>query len=305
VVQLFLGQVNMATDWETIFRNWASPPSQTEQTKCDNTLGIIRNAVNADRTLSQRNISVLAQGSYRNHTNVRADSDVDICVLCRDTFYYDLPDGMTSQDFSIGPATYLYPAYKDDLENALVSYLGRSAITRGNKAFDIHENTYRVDADVVACFDYHWYLKNRTYLEGTSFLTDQGVKTINWPEQNYANSNKKNDATERRFKALVRIMKNLRNAMADNGSSVAKNMPSYLIECLIWNVPNEGFGHSNYADDVRYVLVHLYNKTVKPEDCNEWGEINELKYLFRPPQSWTLKQANDFLVAAWNYVGFE
>jgi hypothetical protein len=286
----------MATDWEATFQNWASPPSQSEQTKCDNVLGIIRKAVNADQMLSQRNISVFAQGSYRNHTNVRADSDVDICVLCHDTFYHDLPDGMTSQDFSFSPATYLYPTYKNDLENALVSYLGRGAITRGNKAFDVHENTYRVDADVVACFDYRWYLKDRTYLEG--------VKIINWPEQHYANGIKKNDATGRRFKALVRIMKNLKNAMADNSSYVAKNMPSYLIECLVWNVPNEGFGHSNYAGDVRYVLAHLYNKTMKSEDCDQWGEINELKYLFRLSQPWTLKQTNDFLLAAWNYVGF-
>ena len=53
----------------------------------------------------------------------------------------------------------------------------------------------------------------------------------------------KNDATGRRFKAVVRILKRLRNEMVDNGHKVAGPIPSYLIECLIWNVPNEGFGH--------------------------------------------------------------
>jgi len=294
----------MTTDWETIFRNWASPPSQTEQTKCDNALGVIRKAVNADATLSNLNISVFAQGSYRNNTNVRTDSDVDICVLCYNTFFFDIPEGMERDDFAIAPATYDYTVYKNELWSALVSYLGNNAVTRGNKAFDVHENTYRVDADVVACFEYRYYRKNRTYLDGTSFLTDNGIRIVNWPQQNYDNGVAKNDTTGRRFKAMVRVLKNLRNFMADNGSYMAKSIPSYLIECLVWNVPNDGFGHSNYTDDVRYVLAHLYNKTIKSEDCNEWGEINELKYLFRPFQPWTLKQANDFLLAVWNYVGF-
>ncbi len=32
-----------------------------------------------------------------------------------------------------------------------------------------------VDADVVACFEYRYYQQNRSYLEGSSFLTDKDV----------------------------------------------------------------------------------------------------------------------------------
>jgi hypothetical protein len=212
---------------------------------------------------------------------------------------------MTRDDFHMTPATYSYAEYKNDLEDALVSYLGRRAVTRGNKAFDVHENTYRVDADVVACFEYRRYRNNGSYLEGTSFLTDKGITIINWPQQNYDNGVAKNEATSRRFKAVVRVLKNLRNDMAENGHSEAKVMPSYLIECLVWNVPNEGFGHYNIIDDVRYAIVYLYNNTQDFEKCEEWGEINELKYLFRTSQPWKHEQANDFLLAAWNYIGFK
>lgn len=295
----------MANDWETIFQNWAKPPSDTEQTRCDNVLGVVRNAISSSPALDNRRTTVFAQGSYRNRTNVRTDSDVDVCVLCRDTFFFDLPGGMTSEDFGIIPATYSYTKYKSDIEDALVSYLGRQAITRGNKAFDVHQNTYRVDADVVACFEYRRYSNNGSYLEGTSFETAKGIRVVNWPQQNYDNGVAKNEATSKRFKAVVRVLKKLRNEMDENGYSEAKVMPSYLIECLVWNVPNQGFGHYNITGDVRYAIVHLYNNTQDFEKCREWGEINELKYLFRTSQPWKREQVNDFLLAAWNHIGFE
>lgn len=72
-----------------------------------------------------------------------------------------------------------------------------------------------------------------------------------------------------------------------------------------WNVPNEGFGHDTYKADVRYVIAHLWNSTRTVDSCGEWGEINELKYLFRSEQPWTREQANTFLQAAWDYISFE
>jgi len=62
--------------------------------------------------------------------------------------------------------------------------------------------------------------------------------------------------------------------------------------------------HLTYTDMLRHVIADVYNKTVKDEDCSEWGEVNELKYLFRSQQHWTRQQANDFLVAAWKYMGY-
>jgi hypothetical protein len=93
--------------------------------------------------------------------------------------------------------------------------------------------------------------------------------------------------------------------MNEGAVGAAKPIPSFLNECLVWNVPNEGFGHDTYKEDVRYVIAHLWNNTRTVESCGEWGEINELKYLFRKAQPWTHEQANTFLQAAWTYIGFE
>jgi hypothetical protein len=252
---------------------------------------------------------VFAQGSYANRTNVREDSDVDICVLCKDTCFtdYTMSDGLSDAVFGHGTAVYPYPAFKNDVEAALKSYFGESAVTRGNKALDVRANTYRIDADVVACCEHLRYMgnpNNHYHLSGTQLIPDDGGTIINWPRQNYDNGVEKNDATGRRFKAVVRILKRLRNEMADAGHAAAEPIPSYLIECLAWNVPNEGFGHDMYKDDVRYALTHLWNQTRSEDSCKEWGEVNELKYLFREGQPWKREDTNLFLQAAWEYIGF-
>jgi tRNA nucleotidyltransferase (CCA-adding enzyme) len=89
---------------------WASSPSQTEQDKAERAERAIRNAIAASPTLSSRNVTAFAQGSYRNRTNVRAHSDVDVCVRCTDTYLYDLDAGqvITTVEPTFSPATYSF-----------------------------------------------------------------------------------------------------------------------------------------------------------------------------------------------------
>lgn len=299
----------MARDWEQTFRTWARPPSQTEDERCGNAESVVRNAIRAHVSFSTLNIQVFAQGSYRNGTNVKANSDVDICVRCMDYCFSTLDEGISDADTSLVDVSYTYREFKDEVEKALRSYLGRTAVTRGNKAFDLHENSYRVDADVVPTFEHRHYFRRLsgdvTYISGTELKPDNGGRIINWPEQNYRNATDKNQVTGERFKRIVRIFKQLRNEMADAGIPEAAPIPSYLIECLVWNVTNACFGNSLYTDDVRQALIHLYHATKADEGCSEWGEVNEIKYLFRPSQPWRRDQANAFVVAAWNYSELE
>ncbi|HUT29949.1 MAG TPA: nucleotidyltransferase [Sedimentisphaerales bacterium] len=295
----------MPRDWEAQFRDWAKPPGKTEQDRCDNAASAVRNAITQSEKLRTRNVSVFGHGSYRNNTNVRKDSDVDVGILCTDTLIPDLPPGMNRQDFQLSAPTYLYEQYKNEVERALVDYFGRPAVKRGNKAFDIHETRYHVEADVAAFFEHRRYLKDRTSLEGVALLTDKEKKRIiNWPEQHYKNGARKNTDTGTRFKSIVRVLKSLSNEMSAAGIQEA-GVPGFLIECLVWNVPNEHFQHSRYAADVRETLAFLFNNTLTHESCKEWAEVSELIYLFHPGQKWTWRQAHAFTSVAWDYVGFE
>ncbi len=295
----------MSFDWESKFSQWAKPPSNTEEQRCSSVISVIRNAIRRSAKLSNRSIEILVHGSYRNNTNVRQDSDVDIAIVCHDVFFYNLPEGFTEDDLNITPATYHYSTFKNEVGDALFSYLSHSAVSRGNKAFNIHENTYHVDADVAAFFDHRRYNSNGDYLSGVKLHPDKGGEVINWPEQHYSNGVSKNSATQRLYKRIVRIIKALCNEMSENRVAAASSIPGFLIECLVWNVPNNQFCGDSYINDTQRSLTFLFNNTMKDNDCNEWGEVSELIYLFRKSQKWSRSQAHAFLDAAWDYVGFK
>lgn len=299
----------MARDWESVFTTWSQGPSATEQQKAENAEHQIREAIKDSDKLKKRNIRVFTQGSYRNRVNVRRDSDVDIGVLCFDTYFDEYPDDNVKAQLaeSFIPATYHYSTFKSELEEALVARFGRASVTRGSKAFDIKANTYRVDADVVAFFEHRRYISATYYLSGVEMIPDDysPPRVKNWPEQQYQNGVTKNDQTFRRYKRITRVLKCLSNEMAANGIQSAKNAPSFLIECLAFNAKNECFNYSSFKPMVRHVIAALYNDTTTDEKCSEWGEVNELKYLFRGSQPWVRQGANQFLEDAWNYIGFE
>ncbi len=299
----------MSRDWESVFSTWAKGPSQTEQQKAENAEAQVRQAISASPKLKSRNIKVFTQGSYRNRVNVRKDSDVDIGVLCYDTYFPKYPDDNVKAilESSAEKATYTYAVFKNEIEEALVARFGRDAVTRGKKSFDIKANTYRVEADVAAFFEHRRYTSQYNYLSGVEMIPDNFKPPMvrNWPEQHYENGVAKNTNTSRIYKRIVRVFKTLSNEMAENGIESAKVVPSFLVECLVWNVPNGNFNGQTYKAIVRSALAHLFNETRTDQSCSEWGEVSELKYLFRPSQPWNRAQAHNFVSDAWDYIGYE
>ncbi|MBU3966172.1 MAG: nucleotidyltransferase [Euryarchaeota archaeon] len=297
----------MNAEWEETFKSWAQGPGKTEQEKCDNAESAIKKAIAAHPKLSGMDISVFAQGSYRARTNIRVDSDVDICVCLNSIAFSDYPAGKTDKDYGRVQSALEFSEFKNLVHKALIDRFGASSVRRGKKAFDVHANSYRVDADVIPAFEHRRYKSDGSdnYILGIAFKTDDGNLIKNWPKQTYDNGIEKNNATSRRYKRVIRILKNLRNTMQDDKVVAANNIPSFLIECLVWNAPNEGFNNDLYTADVRSVLANTFNKTLDETQCKEWGEVNELKYLFRSGQPWSREQAHSFLSAAWDYIGFE
>ncbi len=292
-----------------MFRGWAEPPSQSEIDKCDNAVSAIKKAIGANPRLSGMKIKIFPQGSYRARTNVKNASDVDVCVCLQTTFYPDYPNGNTKEYYGNTEGSILFSEFKSLVGNALVNHFGSQSVKRGNKAFDIHENTYRIDADVIAAFAHRRYASNGTNNwitpEGIAFMPDDNSGLIkNWPEQTYNNGVEKNTNTGKRYKPAIRILKKLRDKMQTENISETNNVASFLIESLVWNAPNNLFGNYLIENDIKAVLRHTYNMTLNESGCKELGEVNELKYLFRTSQPWTREQANKFILKVWNYLGF-
>jgi hypothetical protein len=286
-------------EWDAKFTQWASPPSQTEQDKCDNAVRAVRNAIDASAALAGRMVRVFPQGSYNNRTNVRTESDVDICVCSSYTVFYD--PVVPPAQVGLGPLQYAFHQFREDVRAALVVHFGAAAITAGRKAFDVHENTYRISADVVPTFEYRSYFFGIPVNVGTAFLCD-GQRIVNYPQQHYDSGVAKNDATGRRFKAVARILKRLRHEMVGTGNRVARAAPSFLIESLVWNTPTPKFGALTLREDLIAVLIHVWNALAADETCANWKEVNGIKPLFGQGQPWTREQARAFASEAWNFA---
>lgn len=302
----------MSTTWNDRFSTWAQAPGQTETDRINNAITAIKKALAAEPKVASVT-KVFVQGSYRNRVNVRQDSDVDIGVLYTgNLFGTEYPPGKTDADFDVINVEYGYTHFKNDIENALVSYLGRRSVIRGDKAFDIHENTYRVDADVVPLMVHRRYSADGTYICGTELRPDSGGKIINWPErlyetnewpqEHYENGNAKNNETGRAYRGVVRIIKKLRNIMDEDGIAEAKPLKGFNVECLVWNAPNPCFIHASWYEDVSAVLNHLSYNLFSMERCGEWGEVSELKYLLKGQEE-KRAQFEAFVDRARLYIG--
>ena len=291
--------------------SWSKGPRQTEADKCSNAETAVRKAIKASEELAAHSVSVFAQGSYSARTNVRQNSDVDICVRYGSAFFPDYPKGTTRETFGHVQGSLPFADFKGMIQKALEDYFGTTGVTRGNKAFDVHANTYRIDADVVPTFEHRRYTGKRNadgshnYLSGVAFDPDSGRRLINWPEQTYSNGVERNTATGRKYKRVIRILKRLRDRMQGDGIAIAKKTPSFLIESLVWNAEVDAFNNDTYTAILRYLLAALWNRTREDDVCSEWCEVNELKYLFYLAQPWTRQEANEFLQAAWDYIGYQ
>lgn len=293
---------------EETLKSWCKPASDTEEEKIDHAISMIKDAISRSTELEDLTIEVFVQGSYANNTNVRTSSDVDICIMLTSTFYTNYPDGMTDKDYGFSAGTISFDEYKNRVEKAIEDKFGSSNISVGNKSIKIKSNTYHVDADAVVTFmlkDYKIINSKDAskYIEGVRLFAKDGSNVTNYPKDHINNGISKNNCTNHEYKKLVRIFKRIRNEMVDNGNLNGDKISSFLVECLIWNVPDSTItGYSSWTETARQAIIYIYN-AINDGKHEEWGEVSERLYLFRG-RKWTDADAKDFMYKAWNYLGY-
>ena len=78
---------------EEALQSWIKPLSATEETRVENTIGMIKDAIERSGLSSKYEYEIFAQGSYANNTNVKKNSDIDICIMVKSLFYCEYVDG--------------------------------------------------------------------------------------------------------------------------------------------------------------------------------------------------------------------
>lgn len=291
---------------EDILSGWTGPSSTTEQENQERTERMIREAVANHPAFADSPPSVYAKGSYKNNTNVRTDSDVDIAVQCHAAEYWQEQEPGTYPPGTAYSGIWIPSRLRAELHAALRKKFSGQVDASGSTAFRVHSGTARVDADVVPCFDYRYYLMGGTTRTGNMVFKKSGSSLVNYPDQQLANGNAKNLRTGTRYKKAVRVLKRVENAMVSN--NVHRAVPSFFVECLVYNCPDPIINRSTWTEVVRGVLVHIWQglQGLEPTDeSSRWLEVNGYKYLFHPGQAWTRGDGRDFAKAAWNYLGYQ
>jgi hypothetical protein len=238
---------------------------------------------------------VFLQGSYKNDTNVYGDSDVDVVLCHTGAFYRDLsrlsPEDQRAYDAAAwGTVTYGYADFKRDA----TTYITRlyNNVKAGKKALYIPGGTSgRRNADVLIAARFRRYYEfkssqNQRYDEGVCFSSQGGSVVENFPKLHATNCTTKHQNTNGWFKAMVRIFKNMRNTMIGNGLLADGVAPSYFIEGMLYNVPNDKFGGSyqqswikcfNYivsTDRDKLVCASYMHWLVRDDSQTSWSVAN-------------------------------
>ncbi len=300
----------MPTFSEQALDSWRKPASENEEQKISNAISMIKDAVKGHDILKDKDIEFVIQGSYGNNTNVKLDSDIDICAMLKDAFYDEYREGVTREHYGFTNGTNNYDEYRAYVIEAMQKKFGRENVKPGNKAIYIESNTYRVHADVIAAFQFRNYrneTKNNSdnFIEGIKFFSTDSSGIVNYPKVHVKNGITKNDNTQRRFKRTVRLYKRIRNKMIEDGKPVSGNIRSFLIEGLLWNVPDSIYNNANTWNEIlKKTILSLYDSTKTVEGCKNWGEVSEHFYLFHSGRKWNRDDTNAFLVQMWNYLGY-
>lgn len=267
---------------ESQLETWSHQGSITQSS---NTYNAIKSVLEASTTpYAGRNFKVFLQGSYGNDTNIYAESDVDIVIRLDDCFQSDLEslsdDEKSAYQKAFSDATYTHTDFKRDVLSVLEDQYG-SAVKTGDKAIAIDASGSRRKSDVIVATQFRRYFKFRSasdseYVEGICFFNAAGERIANYPKQHSANLTAKHQASSKWLKPMVRVLKNIRSRMVDEGLIKAGVAPSYYIEGLLYNVPNEKFTHS--LEDCMVNILNWYRQDAAKTDlvC-----ANEQYYLLR------------------------
>lgn len=292
---------------EEQLNNFRYPPSDTEKQKLANSEYQVKEAIKNSEKLKSKTIKVFGQGSYANDTNVKNNSDIDINVKLDDTVYVQVPNNKEKNDFGYSDSDYTFAQYRKDVYDALVEYFGYEYIIDKNKCITVLPNSNRVETDVVPTFRLDRYdTENKSSkIEGVRFIAKDNSIITNYPLQHIDNGKSKNANTQKRFKRLTRIYRRIRYKMIEDNVDVSDNITSFLLECLVWNVPNHIFNnYDSWTDRLKHSIIYIYNATKENEEtCNEWGEVSELLYLFKA-RKWNIKDVNQYMVQMWNYLQY-
>ena len=147
-----------------------------------------------------------------------------------------------------------WKSFRDHALKAMRARFGRAAKS-GRKTLKVPKGKIPADADLVVTL---------SYKQGIGFyLPDERRWVVSYPQQHHRRGEKKEKVTNYRFKRTIRMFKAARNRLVEKGALKKEDAPSYFIECLLYNVPDDRFRPELVPT---YLGVLTWLKTAKLKD---------------------------------------
>lgn len=273
---------------EEILKEWWKAPSR-ENTLSSMTYDLIKTDL---EKYFWNSVDVFLQGSYANATNIKQDSDIDVVLCYKDTYYYNIDNLSESQknifESSLSWRWKDFFELKKEVLNFLKSKYANNLVERKNKCINISKWwNIKVNVDVVPCFEYrmyksYWYCNTTDYYSWTKFLSDNNEGIINFQKIHREKWEDKNFDTRSKYKEFVRIIKNYKKYLVDKSIIDEKLISSFLIENLMYNLDNSIFLEDNsYIEKLNKILTKIKSDMMDENKYRDYKEVCWLFYLLR------------------------
>lgn len=298
----------MPIDSETL-ATWTHYDSGPIKTAEDTHTHIRNNLEDDDSRLNDRGkmrFGTLLYGSYANYTIIHGTSDVDVLVRMDNPYNGDLSNlPKRLQDRYKNEATYFSGDYsienfQQDVLNELKNIYGANAVERQEKAIVIDSDNCQLslDADVLPCQQYRRYKSfngdqhdEDTYYQGVRFLTTDGTAITSFPKRHMKNGAEMNEACNENYKATIRIFKNARDCLIRRDRIDEGDVPSYFVECLLYNVSADKF----HTSDLQQRYVGIVN-ALGGASFSGFTAQNGIENLFGNDETqWSMREADTFV----------
>ena len=267
-----------------------------------NTHAAIRNVLGRHQWPDDVRYRTYLQGSYRNNTHLRRQSDVDVVVELTSLPVRDgslLPDSQNRLLKERFPESeYGWRRFRRDVLRAITDSFRGSRVREGKKTLKLVMESPEIPVDVVVAvryLTYTEYLGQRSYkhTEGMGlYLPTEGRWTVSYPHIHRRNGVRKEKATNWWFRRCIRMFKNARAQLVEADRLAPATARSYQIECLLYNVPDRllaGSHQSAYSS----ALYWLRGNELSRFSCQ-----NKLVPMFDGgPDSWNERDARTLIDA--------
>lgn len=229
---------------------------------------------------------IFLQGSYKNDTNLRRNSDVDLVVQLDVRLRARVAALNGAQLRSSGSHVAAYEKWQSFRRLVLAALRANfgDVVSTGRKSLKVAQGPIPAAADVVVTLK----CGNGTAL----YVPDEHRWAVSFPHQHHSKGASKERGSSGRYKRATRMFKAARNHLLESNALAEDTAPSYFIECLMYNVPNAQFKNSlaqTYVEAINWLSA----ATILDFTCQ-----NQLVDLFgNSRDQWSVDKAQAFIRA--------